>query len=111
MRAAPRLAAWNSSQPWSMTRSGLAVVAGPSAEAGADPCRIGERAPGVGVALSFGPAFEAFAQGFEEGQVVRVEGVGDGAEAALGGGAGAGRGRAGGWWRRRPRAPWGGSAG
>src|SRR5829696_3796807 len=37
--------------------SGLAVVAGPSAEAGADPCRIGERAPGVGVALSFGLAF------------------------------------------------------
>src|SRR5215218_9416441 len=34
--------------------SGLAVVAGPSAEAGADPCCIGERAPGVGVALSFG---------------------------------------------------------
>src|SRR5829696_3553913 len=39
--------------------SGLAVVAGPSAEAGADPCRIGERAPGVRVALSFGLAFEA----------------------------------------------------
>src|SRR5215207_7718566 len=37
--------------------AGLAVVAGPSAEAGADPCR--ERAPGVGVALSFGLAFEA----------------------------------------------------
>src|SRR5829696_3309034 len=44
--------------------SGLAVVAGPSAEAGADPRRIGERAPGVGVALSFGLAFEALAQGF-----------------------------------------------
>src|SRR5215207_296948 len=29
--------------------SGLAVVAGPSAEAGADPCRIGERAPGWGL--------------------------------------------------------------
>src|SRR5215218_6675802 len=70
--------------------SGLAVVAGPSAEAGADPCRIGERAPGVGVALSFGPAFEALAQGFEEGQVVRAEGVGDGPEAALSGAAVAG---------------------
>src|SRR5215207_10123564 len=70
--------------------SGLAVVAGPSAEAGADPCRIGERAPGVGVALSFGPAFEALAQGFEEGQVVRAEGVGDGPEAALTGAAVAG---------------------
>src|SRR5215203_421270 len=70
--------------------SGLAVVAGPSAEAGADPCRIGERAPGVGVALSFGLAFEALAQGFDEGQVVRAEGVGDGPEAALTGGAVAG---------------------
>src|SRR5215203_5194712 len=70
--------------------SGLAVVAGPSAEAGADPSRIGERAPGVGVALSFGPAFEALAQGFDEGQVVRAEGVGDGPEAALSGGAVAG---------------------
>ena len=29
--------------------SGLAVVAGPSAEAGADPCRIGERALGWGL--------------------------------------------------------------
>src|SRR5215207_313323 len=70
--------------------SGLAVVAGPSAEAGADPCRIGERAPGVGVALSFGLAFEALAQGFDEGQVVRAEGVGDGPEAALTGAAVAG---------------------
>src|SRR5215207_6672639 len=70
--------------------AGLAVVAGPSAEAGADPCCIGERAPGVGVALSFGPAFEALAQGFEEGQVVRAEGVGDGPEAALSGAAVAG---------------------
>src|SRR5215208_4315101 len=70
--------------------SGLAVVAGPSAEAGADPCRIGERAPGVGVALSFGLAFEAFAQGFDERQVVRAEGVGDGPEAALTGAAVAG---------------------
>src|SRR4051812_1613126 len=41
--------------------AGLAVVAGPSAEAGADPCRIGEGAAGVGVALSFGLAFEALA--------------------------------------------------
>src|SRR5215218_3917842 len=70
--------------------SGLAVVAGPSAEAGADPCRIGERAPGMGVALSFGLAFEALAQGFDEGQVVRAEGVGDGPEAALTGAAVAG---------------------
>ena len=46
--------------------------------------------PWGGVALSFGLAFEAFAQGFEEGQVVRVEGVGDGPEAALAGAAVAG---------------------
>src|SRR5215203_5767040 len=34
--------------------------------------------------------FEALAQGFEEGQVVRAEGVGDGPEAALSGAAVAG---------------------
>ena len=40
------------------------VVAGPAAEACANPCRIGERAFGMGVLLWSGPTFESGADGF-----------------------------------------------
>src|SRR5712692_12016033 len=56
--------------------SGLAVVAGPAAEAGDDPGGEGERALGVGIALPFCLARELGRDGFEDGLVVRIEGIG-----------------------------------
>src|SRR6185437_10689221 len=55
--------------------AGLAVVAGPSAETGDDPGGEGERALGVRIALALCLAGEFVRDGFEDGLVVRVEGI------------------------------------
>ena len=62
-------------------RAGFAVVAGPAAEAGADPGGEGEASPRVRVLLAFGPALEVAADDLEEGLVLRIEGVGEGRSA------------------------------
>src|SRR5690606_27497242 len=58
--------------------SWLAVVAGPAAQASADPGGVGERALGMGVFLALGLALQLVAAGFEQGLVVRVEGIAQG---------------------------------
>ena len=64
---------------------GFSVVTGPSAEAGADPCAVGERGLGVGVFLALGPAFELGAEGLQQGLVFGLEGIGDGPQRAWSG--------------------------
>src|SRR2546428_13071453 len=52
----------------------LAVVAGPSAEAGDDPGREGKGALGVRIALSRGPALEPDRDSFADGLIGRLQG-------------------------------------
>src|SRR5690349_12055864 len=58
--------------------SWFAVIAGPSAEAGADPGGVGERPSWMRVLLPLGFALERGAAGFEQRDVLGVEGIGDG---------------------------------
>src|SRR6266567_5507661 len=55
--------------------AGLAVVAGPTAEACADPCGVGERAARMRVFLPLGLPLEGCADGLEGGLVGRIEDV------------------------------------
>ncbi len=57
----------------------FSVISGPSAEAGADPGGVSERAFGMRVFLALGLAFEVSAIGFDEGDVLGFEDVGTGA--------------------------------
>src|SRR5258708_29920636 len=56
--------------------SGLSVIAGQSAKAGDDPGGKGKGGLAMRIALSVGLALEPGRDGFEDGLIVRIEGIG-----------------------------------
>src|SRR5262252_2210512 len=55
---------------------GFAIVAGPAAESGEDPGRVGERALGMWVFLFLCVAFERLADAYQRRLVAQIEDVG-----------------------------------
>ena len=65
----------NSARPSHDLRAWLAVVAGPAAEASDDPGGEGQGSLWMRIALTLGLAFELGRDGFEDGLIVRIEGI------------------------------------